>query len=206
MGEWDIQRLTSAHDRTAFSCGKALLDTFLVTLVSQYEKRRLGRTFVATEPGQCRVAGYYTLAAGAFDLGCLPPKDLKKLPKHPVPTVHLGRLAVDLAFRGKRLGETLLFHSRRCSVHRPWAAVNGHGKLSGNPRGCVRRRREAFFRGERSGNCLAAVTVVREPSSAPGWLPRQTVQEETRLSCRIASEKNASSGFTGTERSCARVF
>jgi GNAT superfamily N-acetyltransferase len=113
MAEWVIQRLTPAHDRTLFSCGKAPLDTFLVTLVSQYEKRRLGRTFVATEPGHCRVAGYYTLAAGAFDLSCLPQKDRKKLPKHPVPTVHLGRLAVDLAFRGKRLGETLLFHALR---------------------------------------------------------------------------------------------
>ncbi len=32
------------------------------------------------------------------------------LPKHPVPTAHLGRLAVDLSCRGQRLGETLLFH------------------------------------------------------------------------------------------------
>jgi GNAT superfamily N-acetyltransferase len=113
MAEWVIERLTSAHDRAAFSCGKAPLDTFLTALVSQYEKRRLGRTFVATEPGQARVAGYYTLAAGAFDLSCLPQKDRKKLPKHPVPTVHLGRLAVDRAFRGQRLGETLLFHALR---------------------------------------------------------------------------------------------
>jgi hypothetical protein len=77
VAEWVIQRLTSAHDRTAFSCGKAPLDTFLVTLVSQYEKRRLGRTFVATEPGQTRVAGYYTLAAGAFDLSCESGRDYR---------------------------------------------------------------------------------------------------------------------------------
>lgn len=89
---------------------------YLATLVSQYEKRRLGRTFVATEPGRSQVAGYYTLAAGAFDLSCLPQKDRQKLPKHPVPTVHLGRLAVDRAFRGKRLGETLLFHALRTAL------------------------------------------------------------------------------------------
>ena len=111
MAEWVIERLASAHDRTAFSCGKAPLDTFLAPLVSQYEKRRLGRTFVAIEPGRSRVAGYYTLAAGAFDLSCLPQKDRRKLPKHPVPTIHLGRLAVDRAFRGQRLGETLLLHA-----------------------------------------------------------------------------------------------
>jgi GNAT superfamily N-acetyltransferase len=113
MAEWVIERLTAEHERRVFSCGKTPLDTFLAALVSQYEKRRLGRTFVATEPGQSRVAGYYTLAAGAFDLSCLPQKDRRKLPKHPVPTVHLGRLAVDLAFRGRRLGETLLFHALR---------------------------------------------------------------------------------------------
>ena len=111
MAEWVIERPTTAHDRTEFSCGKAPLDRFLATLVSQYEKRRLGRTFVATEPEQSRVAGYYTLAAGAFDLSCLPQKERKKLPKHPVPTIHLGRLAVDRAFRGQRLGETLLLHA-----------------------------------------------------------------------------------------------
>src|SRR5262249_45560900 len=111
MAEWVIERLRPEHERTAFACGQPLLDTFLRTLASQYEKRRLGRTFVATEPEAKQVAGYYTLAAGAFDVGCLPEAVRKKLPKHPVPTVHLGRLAVDQAFRGRRLGETLLFHA-----------------------------------------------------------------------------------------------
>ena len=57
------------------------------------------------------MAGYYTLAAGAFDISCLPEVVRKKLPKHPLPTIHLGRLAVDREFKGKRLGETLLFHA-----------------------------------------------------------------------------------------------
>jgi GNAT superfamily N-acetyltransferase len=71
----------------------------------------LGRTFVATQRGQARAAGYYTLAAGSFDLSCLPEAVRRKLPAHPIPTIHLGRLAVDLSFRMKRLGETLLFHA-----------------------------------------------------------------------------------------------
>jgi GNAT superfamily N-acetyltransferase len=116
MAEWVIEPLRAAHERADFACGKAPLDTFLRTLVTQYEKRRLGRTFVATEPGQVKVAGYYTLAAGAFDVSCLPEAARKKLPKHPIPTVHLGRLAVDQSFRGKRLGETLLFHALRTSL------------------------------------------------------------------------------------------
>jgi ribosomal protein S18 acetylase RimI-like enzyme len=116
MAEWHIEPLRAAHDRAGFSCGKEPLDRFLQLLVSQYEKRRLGRTIVATEPGQVRVAGYYTLAAGAFDVSCLPEAERRKWPRHPLPTVHLGRLAVDQACRGRRLGETLLCHALRAAL------------------------------------------------------------------------------------------
>jgi ribosomal protein S18 acetylase RimI-like enzyme len=116
MAEWVIDHLRAAHERADFSCGQPSLDTFLRTLVSQYEKRRLGRTYVATEPGSTRVAGFYTLAASAFSVSCLPASQQKKFPKHPVPTIHLGRLAVDQAFHGRRLGETLLFHALRTAV------------------------------------------------------------------------------------------
>jgi len=110
MPRWTIEPLNSSQEREPFSCGKELLDKFLKTLVSQYEKRRLGRTFVATNPGDKRVLGYYTIAAGSFALSCLPESARKKLPKHPVPTIHLGRLAVDLTCQGQGLGKDLLFH------------------------------------------------------------------------------------------------
>jgi len=116
MADWVIEPLTAAHERSSFTCGNSHLDTFLRTLVGQYEKRRLGRTFVATQAGQRRVAGFYTLAAGSFDISSLPASERKKFPKHALPTVHLGRLAVDVAYRGQRLGETLLMHALRASV------------------------------------------------------------------------------------------
>jgi GNAT superfamily N-acetyltransferase len=110
MAEWVIERLSKSHERGAFCCGKESLDTFLKTLVGQYEKKRIGRTFVATAPVDKRVLGYYTAAAGSFTLSALPEKARKGLPKHPVPTIHLGRLAVDQSCQGKGLGEILLFH------------------------------------------------------------------------------------------------
>ena len=47
----------------------------------------------------------------------LPPDDQTGLPRYPLPTAHLGRLAVDQSCRGQGLGELLLelLHSRRCS-------------------------------------------------------------------------------------------
>ena len=113
MADWSIDRLGKQHERNEFTCGEASLDTFIRQLVTQYERRRLERTFAATETGATRVAGYYTLAASSFDESALPAADRKKLPKHPIPTIHLGRLAKDQLFRGKGLGELLLFHGLR---------------------------------------------------------------------------------------------
>ena len=116
MAEWTIERLNRRHEREAFCCGNASLDVFLKTLAGQYEKRRLGQTFVAVRAGENTVCGYYTSAAGSLDLTALPEKQRKKLPKHPLPSVHLGRLAVDQSHQGQRLGETLLFHFLRAAL------------------------------------------------------------------------------------------
>jgi GNAT superfamily N-acetyltransferase len=116
MAEWRIESLHASHERDEFSCGKPALDDFLRLRASQYEKRRLGRTYVALLPGGLRVAGYYTLAAGAVAVANLPPKAAKRLPKHPVPVILLGRLAVDLRARGQGLGKALLHHALRRSL------------------------------------------------------------------------------------------
>ena len=115
MTEWAIERLNRSHEREAFHCGDDALDTFLKTLVSPYEKRRIGLTFVAVRAGEQRVFGYYTSAAGSFALDALPRAARKKLPNHPLPTIHLGRLAVDLTCQGQGLGETLLFDFLRAA-------------------------------------------------------------------------------------------
>jgi GNAT superfamily N-acetyltransferase len=114
VAEWRIEPLRASHERSEFSCGKASLDDFLRLRASQYEKRRLGRTYVALFPGAMTVAGYYTLAAGAIAIANLPPEAAKRLPKHPVPVIMLGRLGVDQKARGQGLGKALL----RNALHR----------------------------------------------------------------------------------------
>jgi GNAT superfamily N-acetyltransferase len=116
MAEWVIEPLGRHHDRDSFCCGDASLDAFLKDLAGQYEKRRLGKTFVAIRERERRVCGYYTSAAGSLDLSALAEKQRKRLPKHALPTVHLGRLAVDQSHQGQRLGETLLFHFFRSAL------------------------------------------------------------------------------------------
>ncbi len=108
MAEWQIELLADDHLREAFSCGKIPLDAFIQTQCGQYTRKSIGRTFVAVRPGARTVIGYYTLAASAVELAHLPSALAKKLPKHPVPMVLLGRLAVDQSARGEGLGRDLL--------------------------------------------------------------------------------------------------
>ena len=108
------------HDRSNFSSGKQPLDDFLRVRVSQYEKRNLGKTFVAVPAGHSSgkksVIGYYTLAAGAVSFEHLPAESACKLPKLPVPVVLLARLAVDKTVQGKGLGEGLLLDALQRSL------------------------------------------------------------------------------------------
>ncbi len=81
------------HRRIGFDCGKPALDEFLHRLVSQYEKRRLGKTFVAVRKGGSdQIVGYYTLAASAASFDNMPPEIAMKLPRHPLPMILVAQL------------------------------------------------------------------------------------------------------------------
>jgi len=78
----------------------------------------VSRVYVAVRGTGRQVLAYYASAAGTFLRGQLPLGVQVGLPGYPLPTAHLGRLAVDLSCRGQRLGESLLFHFLRtaCEV------------------------------------------------------------------------------------------
>lgn len=103
-----IASLDTGHDRSAFDSGCIPLDRYLREHVTQDVRRRVATCFVALADGQ-RIAGYYTLASASLLLVDLPAGVGKKLPRYPtVPAVRMGRLAVDLAFKGQGLGGALL--------------------------------------------------------------------------------------------------
>ncbi len=109
---WLIERLDdSRHDFSAFDCGERSLNIFLNKHAANNDCADLGRTFVAVEPGKTQVAGYFTVSAGSVRFDTIPDHVAKRLPKYPIPTIHIGRLAVDLQFQGRRLGEALLVES-----------------------------------------------------------------------------------------------
>ena len=108
-----IVSLSAEQVREEFSCGVPSLDEFLRKHAGQYERRNLGRTFVAVEPEGTRVDGFYTLSSGRVAFEQLTDELRRKLPRHPLPVVHLGRLAVDQRCHGRGLGERLLLDALR---------------------------------------------------------------------------------------------
>lgn len=104
-----LQPLSSNHDRSQFSCGKPALDDWLKTKAGQAEKRGSARTYVLCEDGEEGVVGYYAVAAHTVAYGDAPSSLVKRHPKSGlVPAILLAKLAVDLSYQGRGLGERLL--------------------------------------------------------------------------------------------------
>lgn len=105
-----IEALAAKHDRKGFSCGVFALDRYLREQASQDIKRRAAMCYVARETDSGKVAGYYTLSAGGVALKDMPEDVVRRLPRYPVvPVARIGRLAIDTAFQGHRLGAALLW-------------------------------------------------------------------------------------------------
>ncbi len=119
---FQLTQFDATHDRSTFRCGTEQLDIYLREQVSQDIRRRVAACFVALA-GSRRIAGYYTVASASLLLADLPIGTAKKLPRYPsVPAVRLGRLAVDLEFRGQGLGGALLADALDRAEHSEIAA------------------------------------------------------------------------------------
>ncbi|MCA9250877.1 MAG: GNAT family N-acetyltransferase [Phycisphaerales bacterium] len=112
-----IESLTQERDRTTFDCGVEPLNDYFQVRVGQDMRRRVTACYVAIDNATDQIAGYYTLAAFGIVITELPPDLVKKLPRYPtIPAVKVGRLAVDMNYKGKKLGGAMLFDaiSRTC--------------------------------------------------------------------------------------------
>jgi len=101
----------ATHDVSAFDCGKPALTDWLRVQALRNEGKA-SRTYVVCSGN--RVIGYYALAAGAVERVRAPSNLARNMPE-PIPVFVLGRLAVDSAFHGQRIGEGLLKDAlKRC--------------------------------------------------------------------------------------------
>lgn len=105
-----IETFADQTGRADFDCGVESLDRYFREQVGQDIRRRVTACYVAVEAETQCIAGYYTLAASGVPLADMPDSLIKRLPRYPlVPVARMGRLAVDLRFRGSKLGAALLW-------------------------------------------------------------------------------------------------
>ena len=103
-----IQALAGSHNRDTFDCGRAGLNEWLRQVARQHQEKGLSKTFVAVQAdAPTRICAYYALTLSELDTSHLPKNLGEKLPKR-IPGIRLGRLAVDIAFQGKRLAGLML--------------------------------------------------------------------------------------------------
>jgi len=103
-----VEILGTQHDRSAFESGVEPLDRYFRVQAGQDARKNMAAPFVLVL-WDGTVAGYYTLSSTAVNLGDLPEKTVRKLPRYPlVPATLLGRLAVDRRQQGKGYGRFML--------------------------------------------------------------------------------------------------
>jgi predicted N-acetyltransferase YhbS len=97
--------LSANHNLEDFDSGITPLDIWLKSRAIQNETTGASRTFVVRAGG--RVVGYYSLAAASVIHQIATTKVRRNMPD-PVPAAVIGRLAVDKAWQGRKLGIGLL--------------------------------------------------------------------------------------------------
>jgi predicted N-acetyltransferase YhbS len=97
--------LISTHLVTDFDCGVDSLNEWLNKRAWKNQVLGVSRTFVVCD-GEI-VIGYYCLSSAAIDRIELPKSKQRNMPD-PIPSVLIGRLAVDLRYQGRKIGVSLL--------------------------------------------------------------------------------------------------
>jgi ribosomal protein S18 acetylase RimI-like enzyme len=111
-----IVRLEKKYDKSSFDCGYILLDGYMKTQARQDVDRDLSACFVLINDTDA-IKGYYTLSANSIKRDSFPENLSKKLPPsyQDLPTVLLGRLAIDKSLQGQGYGEIMLIDAlKRC--------------------------------------------------------------------------------------------
>ena len=109
------------HDRSSFDCGNESLDRYIHKQASQDLKKYIASVFVLVDAPDDQsknyILAYYTLSAYTIEVTDLDDNFAKNLPQYPqLPATLLGRLAVDIRYRGQGFGELMLVDALQKSL------------------------------------------------------------------------------------------
>lgn len=108
--------MDSLHARADFRCGVDALDRYFHHQAMQDRRRSVSAPYVLVDRVTGSVLGYYTLSTASIPRASLPEVLTRRLPKYEtLPVLLVGRLAVDLRYRGRGIGRLLLLDAlSRC--------------------------------------------------------------------------------------------
>ncbi|MDD9952338.1 MAG: GNAT family N-acetyltransferase [Zetaproteobacteria bacterium] len=109
-------RAIQKRDKTEdFDCGHQALNAFLKKTASQYHKKGYARIRVMVDKNDT-VFAYNTLSSAQIVSAELSNVVVRQLPRHPMPVLLIGRLAVCRSQQGKGFGEEMLMDALKRSV------------------------------------------------------------------------------------------
>jgi GNAT superfamily N-acetyltransferase len=112
---WHEEAITRKHDRSAFDCGDAALNEFLLRYARQSHDQGAAKTFLAIDDASNAILGFYSLAPASIAYDRTPELARRGLARHEVAGFRLARIAVHAAWHGRGLGgQLLLAAGRRC--------------------------------------------------------------------------------------------
>jgi GNAT superfamily N-acetyltransferase len=106
--------LTADHKLASFDCGIAEPNDWLKRRALPNQGAGASRTYVTTDADP--VVGYYALGAGGIDMTAAPGRFRRNMP-NPIPIALLGRLAVDRAYQGRKVGRALFQDAAKRVIH-----------------------------------------------------------------------------------------
>ncbi len=112
-----IEKLNKNHQKSDFDCDNVLLNNYIQKQAKQDVNRDLSACYVLNAIENRIVLGYYTLSGNSIDRNDFPLELIQKMPPSytNLPTILLGRLAVDKTEKGKGFGEILLLDAlKKC--------------------------------------------------------------------------------------------
>jgi GNAT superfamily N-acetyltransferase len=112
-----IEKLSKDHKKSDFDCNNELLNNYIQKQAKQDVNRDLSACYILNDINDKRVLGYYTLSGNSIDRNEFPIELMQKMPPSYVnlPTILLGRLAIDKNEKGKGFGGILLMDAlKKC--------------------------------------------------------------------------------------------
>lgn len=159
-----IVPLEKRYDKSKFICGYELLDNYLKKQAKQDVNRDLSACFVLVDDDDI-VKGYYTLSANSIKREEFPNDLVKKLPPSYIelPTILLGRLAIDETIKGKGFGEKILLDA----LNRSLSISESMGSIAVvvDP---IDKKAQQFY---------AQYGFILLPTSGKMFLPMKTIKE-----------------------------